>query len=42
VQIRRAIDADWPAIWPFFSQIVEAGDTYAHGLVGLHVMHRSL
>jgi hypothetical protein len=30
VLIRPATDADWPAIWPFFSQIVEAGDTYAY------------
>lgn len=26
--IRDASAADWPAIWPFFSQIVAAGDTY--------------
>lgn len=26
--IRDATDDDWPAIWPFFSQIVTAGETY--------------
>lgn len=26
--IRDASAADWPAIWPFFAQIVAAGDTY--------------
>jgi L-amino acid N-acyltransferase YncA len=30
VQIRTADDRDWPAIWPFFTQIVEAGETYAY------------
>jgi L-amino acid N-acyltransferase YncA len=30
VLIRPATDADWPAIWPFFSQIVEVGETYAY------------
>lgn len=28
--IRRALDADFPAIWPIFQQIVAAGDTYAY------------
>ena len=28
--IRTAVDEDWPAIWPFFHQIVAAGDTYAY------------
>lgn len=28
MQIRRAIDADWQAIWPFWQQIVAAGETY--------------
>lgn len=28
--IRTADDADWPAIWPFFSQIVAEGKTYAY------------
>lgn len=27
--IREAAAEDWPAIWPFFSAIVEAGETYA-------------
>ncbi|ARC56105.1 Mycothiol acetyltransferase [Frondihabitans sp. 762G35] len=27
--IRPATNADWPAIWPFFRDIVEAGETYA-------------
>lgn len=32
--IRTATDDDWPRIWPFFSAIVGAGETYAypHGL----------
>lgn len=28
--IRTATDADWPLIWPFFSRVVEAGETYAY------------
>ena len=28
-RIRAATDADWPRIWPFFSAIVAAGETYA-------------
>ena len=28
--IRPATDDDWPSIWPFFSVIVEAGETYAY------------
>jgi L-amino acid N-acyltransferase YncA len=28
--IRPATDEDWPQIWPFFSQIVAAGETYAY------------
>jgi L-amino acid N-acyltransferase YncA len=28
--IRDATPADWPAIWPFFRQIVTAGETYAY------------
>jgi GNAT superfamily N-acetyltransferase len=28
--IRTAGDEDWPAIWPFFRQIVAAGQTYAY------------
>ncbi|GAA0576149.1 GNAT family N-acetyltransferase [Kribbella sandramycini] len=30
VQIRVATDADWPAIWPFFREIVTARETYAY------------
>jgi L-amino acid N-acyltransferase YncA len=30
VLIRPATDADWPQIWPFFSAIVAAGETYAY------------
>jgi len=30
VVIREATDADWPQIWPFFSAIVAAGETYAY------------
>ncbi|TCC53134.1 GNAT family N-acetyltransferase [Kribbella capetownensis] len=30
VQIRTATDADWPAIWPFFHEIVTARETYAY------------
>lgn len=29
MQIRAAVEQDWPAIYPFFAQIVEAGETYA-------------
>jgi L-amino acid N-acyltransferase YncA len=29
-EIREATDADWPNIWPFFSDIVRAGETYAY------------
>jgi L-amino acid N-acyltransferase YncA len=29
VDIRVADDRDWPSIWPFFAQIVAAGETYA-------------
>jgi GNAT superfamily N-acetyltransferase len=32
VIIRGADDEDWPRIWPFFAQIVEAGETYAYPL----------
>jgi GNAT superfamily N-acetyltransferase len=28
--IRSAVTSDWPHIWPFFSSIVEAGDSYAY------------
>lgn len=30
MQIRTATGDDWPFIFPFFSAIVEAGDTYAY------------
>ncbi len=30
VQIREAAPADWPKIYPFFSAIVAAGETYAY------------
>src|SRR4051794_6299669 len=30
VVIRGASDDDWPAIYPFFSEIVAAGETYAY------------
>ena len=29
MQIRRAADADWPAIWPIWHEVVAAGETYA-------------
>jgi L-amino acid N-acyltransferase YncA len=32
VSLREATQADWPAIWPFFQQIVEDGETYAYPL----------
>ena len=28
--IRRAIDKDWPQIWPIFDATVRAGETYAY------------
>lgn len=30
MEIRTAHDGDWPQIWPFFSAIVAAGETYAY------------
>jgi L-amino acid N-acyltransferase YncA len=30
VLIRPAASEDWPKIWPFFAQIVAAGETYAY------------
>ncbi|WP_329042527.1 GNAT family N-acetyltransferase [Streptomyces sp. NBC_00178] len=30
--IREATDEDWPAIWPFFSDIVAAGETFTFPL----------
>jgi L-amino acid N-acyltransferase YncA len=29
MQIRTATPADWPSIWPFMRQIVEAGETFS-------------
>lgn len=29
-EIRAAVAADWPAIWPFFHTIVTAGETYCY------------
>jgi L-amino acid N-acyltransferase YncA len=30
IVIRAATEGDWPLIWPFFEQIVTAGETYAY------------
>ncbi len=30
MSIRTATEADWPAIWPIWRDVVEAGDTYAY------------
>jgi L-amino acid N-acyltransferase YncA len=30
IEIRDAIDSDWPAIWPFFHDIVTARETYTY------------
>jgi ribosomal protein S18 acetylase RimI-like enzyme len=30
VRFRLATEADWPLIWPFWQQIVAAGDTYCY------------
>ncbi|WP_306368036.1 GNAT family N-acetyltransferase [Nocardiopsis sp. CC223A] len=30
MQIRTALPADWPAIWPFLHRIVAAGDTFTY------------
>lgn len=30
IEIREAGAEDWPAIWPFFHQIVAAGDTFTY------------
>ena len=30
ILVREAEDGDWPAIYPFFSAIVDAGETYAY------------
>ncbi len=28
--IRSMTEADWPQVWPFFEEIVQAGETYAY------------
>jgi L-amino acid N-acyltransferase YncA len=30
LQFRPATESDWPAIWPFWHEIVAAGDTYCY------------
>ncbi|MFQ3262380.1 MAG: L-amino acid N-acyltransferase YncA, partial [Reinekea sp.] len=30
MNIREATKADWESIWPIFSEIVSAGETYAY------------
>jgi L-amino acid N-acyltransferase YncA len=30
MEIREAVDSDWDAIWPFFRDIVEDGESYAY------------
>jgi GNAT superfamily N-acetyltransferase len=30
VRIRRATDADWPALWPVWHEVVAAGETYTY------------
>ena len=30
--IRPMTEADWPQVWPFFDEIVQAGETYAYPL----------
>ncbi|MFN3235835.1 MAG: GNAT family N-acetyltransferase [Pseudomonadales bacterium] len=30
MNIRRAQEADWPAIWPIFHEVAKAGETYAY------------
>ncbi len=32
MRVRAAVAEDWDDIWPFWQQIVEAGDTYAYPL----------
>ncbi len=32
MEIRTATDQDWPRIWPFFDQIVAAGESYSYPL----------
>lgn len=28
--VRRAVDADWPRLWPIFHEVTAAGDTFAY------------
>jgi L-amino acid N-acyltransferase YncA len=30
VTVRRAVDGDWPQVWPIWHEIVAAGDTYEY------------
>jgi GNAT superfamily N-acetyltransferase len=30
IEVREAVDDDWPAIWPFFETTVRAQETYAY------------
>ncbi len=32
MSIRTMTGDDWPQVWPFFDEIVEAGETYAYPL----------
>jgi L-amino acid N-acyltransferase YncA len=32
MSIRTMTDDDWPQVWPFFNEIVQAGETYAYPL----------
>ncbi|MBC9227125.1 GNAT family N-acetyltransferase [Aeromicrobium sp. zg-636] len=32
MQIREMTESDWPQVWPFFQEIVRAGETYAYPL----------
>jgi L-amino acid N-acyltransferase YncA len=42
MKIREATAADWPAIWPFFHQIITAGETYAYDPSLTHEQGREL
>lgn len=30
MEVREYVEEDWPAIWPVFSRVVRAGETYAY------------
>jgi len=30
MRLRRAVETDWPAIWPLWHEVVAAGDTYCY------------